>query len=412
MESLRHFKERGASFLKQPDVLQRQLFNVKALLFDWDGVFNEGFKDEQGGSPFSEVDSMGVNMLRFGLWRTLGKLPPTAIITGQHNHLAQAFAEREHLDRVYMGFANKPAAFDAFLGDHGLQDRDVAFFFDDILDLPVARRCSLRILIGHQASPMMELYARDHNDADYVTASSGGDHGVREGCELMLALWSRWDEVVDNRLAWSDTYQRYLTERNAVVTEVVRQPRWSAQVPDADLSRPRPDHHLRLMSGGPNVPMASIARHAGLPGDAINWCPTPRSRSHHGRFDTRPQAHRGGGHVDHGTVRLHFHQDAVLIALERRCVTHRATRTTPSGRRSVQFHLDRERSLAVQDRHQEQGWQQQGRAEEVRHHEQVRMGASEPAFLLQGRCRFNLNAPLGIGPQQGGMCVQVLAVKR
>ncbi|HOP42890.1 MAG TPA: hypothetical protein PLA11_05170 [Flavobacteriales bacterium] len=225
MESLRHFKERGASFLKQPDVLQRQLFNVKALLFDWDGVFNEGFKDEQGGSPFSEVDSMGVNMLRFGLWRTLGKLPPTAIITGQHNHLAQAFAEREHLDRVYMGFANKPAAFDAFLGDHGLQDRDVAFFFDDILDLPVARRCSLRILIGHQASPMMELYARDHNDADYVTASSGGDHGVREGCELMLALMGRWDEVVDNRLAWSDTYQRYLAERNAVVTEVVRQPR-------------------------------------------------------------------------------------------------------------------------------------------------------------------------------------------
>ena len=45
---LRHFKERGASFLKQPDVLQRQLFNVKALLFDWDGVFNEGFKGRAG----------------------------------------------------------------------------------------------------------------------------------------------------------------------------------------------------------------------------------------------------------------------------------------------------------------------------------------------------------------------------
>lgn len=225
MDPLRHFQDRGANFLKQPDVLRRQLAHVKALLFDWDGVFNEGFKDGEGGSPFSEVDSMGLNMLRFGLWRTLGKLPPTAIITGQHNHLAQQFAEREHLDGVYMGFTHKPTAFEAFLERHGLKDRDVAFFFDDILDLPLARRCGFRILVGHRASPLMELYARDRNDADYVTATSGGAHGVREGCELVLALMGRWDEVVDNRLAWSDTYQRYLGERNAVNTEVVRQPR-------------------------------------------------------------------------------------------------------------------------------------------------------------------------------------------
>ena len=44
----------------EPELLRR-LARTKAVLFDWDGVFNDGFKDAEGGSPFSEVGSMGVN---------------------------------------------------------------------------------------------------------------------------------------------------------------------------------------------------------------------------------------------------------------------------------------------------------------------------------------------------------------
>ncbi len=222
MEALKHFKERGGSFLKAPDVLRRQVGGIKAVLFDWDGVFNEGFKDLEGGSPFSEVDSMGINMLRFGLWSAHRRNPPAAIITGQRNPYAVRFGEREHLHQVYMGFANKPEAFKEFLRIHGLQAREVAFFFDDILDLPIAKQCGFRVLIGHTASPMMELYARTNGDADYVTGSSGGAHGLREACELMLVLLGRWNDVVDQRQAYSETYQRYLKERDSVRTEVQR----------------------------------------------------------------------------------------------------------------------------------------------------------------------------------------------
>ncbi len=222
MDALRHFKERGTSLLKQPDVLQRQLGGIKALLFDWDGVFNEGFKGPDGGSPFSEVDSMGVNLLRFGLWSAQRTNPPTAIITGQQNPVAERFAEREHLHGLYMGFANKPEAFEAFLKQHHLHAREVAFFFDDVLDLPVAQLCGLRVLIGHKASPMMEVHARDNGLADLVTGCSGGQHGVREACELMLLLLGRWNDVVENRTAFSSNYQRYLSERNAVVPAVHR----------------------------------------------------------------------------------------------------------------------------------------------------------------------------------------------
>jgi 3-deoxy-D-manno-octulosonate 8-phosphate phosphatase (KDO 8-P phosphatase) len=132
----------------EPELLRR-LARTKAVLFDWDGVFNDGFKDAEGGSPFSEVGSMGVNLLRFALWLRNG---PPAQGRGDHRPaqplFAERFAQRERLHGVYMGFTNKPDAFDAFLAKHGLQAEEVAFFFDDVLDLPVAARCGLRVMIG------------------------------------------------------------------------------------------------------------------------------------------------------------------------------------------------------------------------------------------------------------------------
>ena len=67
-------------FLHEPAELQRRARKVRAVLFDWDGVFNDGWKDLDGGSPFSEVGSMGVNMLRFALWLRNGVNPPSAVI--------------------------------------------------------------------------------------------------------------------------------------------------------------------------------------------------------------------------------------------------------------------------------------------------------------------------------------------
>jgi 3-deoxy-D-manno-octulosonate 8-phosphate phosphatase (KDO 8-P phosphatase) len=195
---------------------------IRALVFDWDGVFNDGWKDAQGGSPFSEVDSMGVNLLRFALWIANKQLPPTAILTGQHNPIAEGFATREHLDQIYMGFNNKPDAFSQFLTTHGLESKQVAFFFDDVLDLAVARQCGLRIQLRRPAAPMFENYVNRKGDTDLLTRFTGGEHGLREACELLISLTGRWNDVIDQRVQFSEGYQKYLAERNAVRTAAVR----------------------------------------------------------------------------------------------------------------------------------------------------------------------------------------------
>ncbi|MCB9169218.1 MAG: phosphatase [Flavobacteriales bacterium] len=225
MNDLRTFSRLGTRFLRPPDHLQRSLAGVRCLLLDWDGVFNDGWKDPDGGSPFSEVDSMGLNLLRFGLWLVNRRLPVCAIITGQHNPTAEHFAQREHLHAVYMGFTHKLEALEQFRNTHAIDDKQVAFFFDDVLDLPLARRCGLRIMVDQPASPLFENYVSSKLDADLLTHLNGGRHGLREACELLLALMGRYDEVVEHRLLYSDPYKAYLADRNAVDTTVVRNPR-------------------------------------------------------------------------------------------------------------------------------------------------------------------------------------------
>jgi len=95
------FTELGGTFSRPFAEFKDRLSKIKAYIFDWDGVFNDGVKTVQGGSPFSEIDSMGTNMLRFGHWMKTGELPFVAVITGEENPTAQYLAQREHFHSVY-----------------------------------------------------------------------------------------------------------------------------------------------------------------------------------------------------------------------------------------------------------------------------------------------------------------------
>lgn len=226
MSTLEPFTTSGLRTTAQESELLRRLARTKAVLFDWDGVFNDGWKDLEGGSPFSEVGSMGVNMLRFGLWMQNGQhLPHSAIITGQHNPHAERFAQREKMHGLYMGFIDKREAFDAFLEQHGLKDNEVAFFFDDAIDLAVADRCGVRILMRGQAGDLFAKHAIARGCVDVVTSLSGGQNGLREATDALLTIMGRFGDAIDHRAAYSATYQQYLKERQAVAPEVIRSQR-------------------------------------------------------------------------------------------------------------------------------------------------------------------------------------------
>ena len=213
------FEELGGEFISPSSLFAEKWSKIKAIVFDWDGVFNTGIKGHETTSHFTEADSMGVNMLRFSMWlKNDHKQLTTAIITGQNNVSAMHFAKREHFDAIYMGRKNKSDALSQFLETYSLKAEEVLFVFDDVLDLPVAEKVGLRIMINRYASPLFYHHVKTEGLADYITFNEGGENAVREMCELLIGVNENYSEVMAKRSAYQGNYESYLNDRNTKIT--------------------------------------------------------------------------------------------------------------------------------------------------------------------------------------------------
>lgn len=210
------FEREGAVFVTPADELAAKLTKIRAVVFDWDGVFNRGEKGTGSSSGFSEADSMGINMLRFGLWLRDRELPLAAIVTGEVNPSSELFAARERFHCLFQGVRDKRNAIAAICDDHALSGSEIACVFDDINDLSMAERCGVRILVRRPASVLLRDRLVQSRACDYVTASSCGDYAVRESAEMLLGLLGLFDDVVDARRANDERYRAYFSARQTI----------------------------------------------------------------------------------------------------------------------------------------------------------------------------------------------------
>lgn len=210
----------GGKFVTPFDELKSKWQNIKAIIYDWDGVFNNGNKIGNGSSEFSEVDSMGTNLLRYSNYLKHGKLPVSAIISGEKNDTAFYFCKRECFHYSFFKAANnKINALNYICEQEKIQAHEVAYFFDDVLDLSVAEVCGVRILINQKANPLFAEYCTKNKLVDYLTASPGGSYAIREVTELLIYLNDNYNQVVTDRKNASTQYKTYLKERQALETK-------------------------------------------------------------------------------------------------------------------------------------------------------------------------------------------------
>jgi len=212
-----HFTAIGGEFRISPDQFANKLNAIRAFIFDWDGVFNNGAKDQQGSSNFNEVDAMGTNLMRFSRWLDRGELPIVAVMSGERNTLSFQLTTREHFHQGYFRAKDKLQAFRHFASLHKLAPHEIAFVFDDVLDLGLAEEVGLRIMVQHPGSPLFKKYVLDHGLADYIASPT--PYAVREACELIMGTTGNFEQVVAGRSRFTDEYRRYLETRQAVETE-------------------------------------------------------------------------------------------------------------------------------------------------------------------------------------------------
>jgi 3-deoxy-D-manno-octulosonate 8-phosphate phosphatase (KDO 8-P phosphatase) len=217
----REFVRLGGTFLTPAKQIKSSLAHIKAFVFDWDGVFNDGRKTNDTDSTFSEIDSMGINLLRFDYWLRNNSFPRIFIITGMKNQTAVEFSKREHFDGIFLNSKNKREALESICSNNNLIPKEIAFMFDDVLDIEVAGISGLSFFVGRKSNPLLLEYIKQNKICNYISAFSGENHAIREICELVIGLSGDFDRTLKMRIQFTGEYEEYLDKRNAIKTDIV-----------------------------------------------------------------------------------------------------------------------------------------------------------------------------------------------
>jgi 3-deoxy-D-manno-octulosonate 8-phosphate phosphatase (KDO 8-P phosphatase) len=162
-----------------------KLKNIQLLLLDVDGVMTDGgiIYDANGleTKRFNVKDGHGIKMLqRHGI--------EVGIITGRTSVVVDFRAKELGIELVYQGALKKLVSYDDIKEKTGLQDCQIAYMGDDVIDVPVLRR------VGFSAAPKDAL-PEVSSLVDYVSFNGGGKGAVREVCDLILKGRGFWDEI-------------------------------------------------------------------------------------------------------------------------------------------------------------------------------------------------------------------------
>lgn len=149
---------------------------VRIAIFDVDGVLSDGglHYAENGDAmkTFDVRDGMGMKLLQ-------DSGVELAIITSRRAGSVRERAADLGIRHIQQGVANKYTAFETLLGELGLEAAQAAFLGDDLVDLPVLRRCGFAVTVA-DAPAVLKRHAH------YVTRNRGGRGAAREFCEIIL----------------------------------------------------------------------------------------------------------------------------------------------------------------------------------------------------------------------------------
>ncbi len=150
--------------------------NIRVAAFDVDGVLTDGslYYTDSGEElkRFNVRDGHGMRMLK-------DSGVTLAIITSRRSRCVEERARNLGIELLFQGAADKLAAFEELLGRCGVGAAACAYVGDDVLDLPVMRRCGL-------AATVPDAPASVRRRAHFVTRARGGEGAAREVCELIL----------------------------------------------------------------------------------------------------------------------------------------------------------------------------------------------------------------------------------
>jgi 3-deoxy-D-manno-octulosonate 8-phosphate phosphatase (KDO 8-P phosphatase) len=161
----------------------RKARHIRLAAFDVDGVLTDGklFYSDAGEElkAFNVRDGHGLKMLQDSGVRL-------AIITSRASRSVELRAKNLGIDLLFQGVSDKLAILEQLLAREALDAAAAAYMGDDLVDLPILRRCGLAVAVPDAPQAVLQ-------QAHYVTRAQGGNGAVREFCELVMRAQGTFD---------------------------------------------------------------------------------------------------------------------------------------------------------------------------------------------------------------------------
>jgi 3-deoxy-D-manno-octulosonate 8-phosphate phosphatase (KDO 8-P phosphatase) len=188
--------------------------NIKVILFDVDGVLTDGSiwlfpapdgvgnaasrpadSSAAGGSTilsrsnmieakgFNAHDGTGISFARLGGLKT-------GIVTKRISEAVALRARDLKLDYVFQGAHRKGDVLDKILAEDQLRENEICYVGDDVIDLPIMRRCGLAIAVANARPQVLAI-------AHYTTPSRGGEGAARDAVEYVLKAQGKLHDVIE-----------------------------------------------------------------------------------------------------------------------------------------------------------------------------------------------------------------------
>ncbi|HUL42122.1 MAG TPA: HAD-IIIA family hydrolase [Burkholderiales bacterium] len=149
---------------------------IRLAIFDVDGVLTDGklFISDRGDEykSFNTLDGHGMRMLKQSGVELV-------LLSGRTSRSVEMRAQNLGIGLLYQGVEDKLEIYSSLLKKLRLHADATAYVGDDVMDLPVMRRCGLAICVP--AAPALVK-----QQAHYITQQPGGCGAVREICELIM----------------------------------------------------------------------------------------------------------------------------------------------------------------------------------------------------------------------------------
>lgn len=158
--------------------IKAKLSKIKLLAMDFDGVLTDGFVyiAENGKETVrcSRRDGKGIEMLKKNGIKLL-------VVSKEVNSVVEVRCRKLGIDCFY-GLPDGKAKLESlkkYMMKNNISQNGVAFIGDDVQDLECLNYAAVKITVADGDGQCLKI-------AQYVTTKKGGNHAVREVCDMIL----------------------------------------------------------------------------------------------------------------------------------------------------------------------------------------------------------------------------------